>query len=116
MVERDPLTQESPGEPAARDPVGRTSSPEREPNTTTNFSCWLKEGIVMNPFDFVVADHMKNTRTIGVVTEIRAPSDALSHLSNFVSSDFGKPTVDPYVSRLSSMVAEVDVLRNTGYA
>ena len=70
----------------------------------------------MNPFDFVVAAHMKNTRTVGVVTEIRSPSDAMSHLSNFVSSDFGKPEAQPYVSRLSSMVAEVNVLRNSGYS
>ncbi len=72
-------------------PVGKTSSPEREPNTTTTFSAWLQEGVVMNPFDFVVADHIKATKTIGVVTEIRSPSDAASHLSNYVSSDFGKP-------------------------
>src|SRR5881628_328124 len=90
-----------------REPVGRTSSPEREPNTTTTFSCWLQEGIVVNPFDFMIADHIKDTKTIGVVTEIRSPSDAASHLSNYVSSDFGKPEVEPYVTRLSSMVAEV---------
>lgn len=105
------------GKPAIkREPVGRTSSPEREPNTTREFSCWLQEGIVMNPFDFAVADHIKGTQTIGVVTEIRSPSDASSHLSSYVSSDFGKPNVEPYVSRLSSMVAEVNVLRNTGYS
>src|SRR6266568_1538529 len=97
-------------------PVGKTSSPEREPNTTTTFSAWLQEGVVMNPFDFMVAEHIKDTKTIGVVTEIKAPSDAASHLSNYVSSDFGKPEVEPYVSRLSSMVAEVNVLRNTGYS
>ncbi|MEM2129158.1 MAG: ATP-binding protein [Candidatus Bathyarchaeia archaeon] len=96
-------------------PIGKTSSPEREPNSTGKFYCWLKDGVVINPFDFVVADNIKGTRTVGIVTEIESLSDAASHLSNYVSSDFGKPTAEPYVERLSSMVAQVNVLRNTGY-
>jgi DNA helicase HerA-like ATPase len=97
------------------DAIGKTSSPEREPNSTGKFYCWLKDDIVINPFDFVVADHIKGTKTVGIVSEILSLSDAASHLSNYVSSDFGKPLAEPYVERLSSMVAEANVLRNTGY-
>jgi hypothetical protein len=97
------------------DAIGKTSSPEREPNSTGKFFCWLKDGVVINPFDFVVADHIKGTKTVGIVTEIESLSDAASHLSNYVSSDFGKPWAEPYVERLSSMVAEINVLRNSGF-
>jgi hypothetical protein len=95
--------------------IGKTSSPEREPNTTGKFYCWIRDGVVINPFDFVVAEHIRGTKTVGIVSEIQCQSDALSHLSNYVSSDFGKPWAEPYVERLSSIVAEVSVLRNSGY-
>jgi len=96
--------------------IGKTSSPEREPNTTAKFYCWLKEGVVVNPFDFLVAEHIKGTRTIGIVSEITSPSDAQSHLTNYIGSGFGEPAEEQYVDRLTSMIAEVNVLRNTGYA
>jgi DNA helicase HerA-like ATPase len=95
--------------------IGKTSSPERDPNSTGKFYLWLKEDVVINPFDFVVADHIKETKTVGIISEILAMSDAASHLSNYVSSDFGEPSAEPYVERLSSMVAEATVLRNTGF-
>jgi len=95
--------------------IGKTSSPERDPNSTGKFSCWLKEDVVINPFDFIVAEHIKGTKTVGIVSEILSISDAASHLSNYVSSDFGEPSAEPYVERLSSMVAEANVLRNTGF-
>ena len=95
-------------------PIGKSSSPERDPNTTTKFWAWLQEGTIVNPFDFVTADQIHDTKTVGIVSEIVAPSDAPSHLSNYVSSDFGQPEAEPYVDRLSSMVAEITVLRNDG--
>lgn len=97
------------------EPIGKTSSPERTPNSTGTFYCWLKDGVIINPFDFIVSEHIKGTKTIGIVSEILSMSDAASHLSNFVSSDFGEPAAEPYVERLSSMVAEATVLKNTGY-
>jgi len=99
----------------AKEAIGKTSSPERDPNSTTKFYCWIKKGVLMNPFDFLVAEHMKGTRTVGIVTEILSPTDSLSHLSDYVSHDFGQPEAEPYTERLSSMIAEVNVLRNTGY-
>jgi len=99
----------------SRTPIGKTSSPERQPNSTSKFYCWLKEGVVVNPFDFLVVEHIKDTKSIGIVSEMTSPSDALSHLANYVSSGFGEPLEEPYVSRLKSTVAEITVLRNTGY-
>jgi DNA helicase HerA-like ATPase len=99
---------------AASEPIGKTSSPEREPNTTTNFTCWLKDGTVINPFDFVAAEQFNGSKTVGIVNDMQALSDAFSHLSNYVSSNFGEPSAEPYAERLASMVAQVMVLRNSG--
>lgn len=99
--------------PAKQEPIGKTSSPEREPNTTTQFRCWLEDGQKVNPFDFVTAEHMDDTRTIGIVQEMKILTDAESHITSYVSHDFGKPQARPYVERVSSVIAQVSVLRNT---
>lgn len=100
--------------PMKQEPIGKTSSPEREPNTTSQFRCWLEDGKKVNPFDFVTAEHMDNTRTIGIVQEIKNLTDAESHMTNYVSHDFGKPQARPYVERVCSVIAQMSVIRNTG--
>ena len=92
--------------------IGKTSSTGLQPNSTRTFYCWLEENVIVNPFDFLTAEHIQGSRTTGVVSEILAPTDSLSHLSNYVSSEFGDTNSEPYVDRLSTMVAEVNVLRN----
>ena len=94
--------------------IGKTSSPERSPNDTNNFTCWIKDGIVLSPFDFISADHINGSITVGIVQEITALSDAQSHLSNYLSSDFGNPAAEPQADRLASTIAQVAVLKNTG--
>jgi DNA helicase HerA-like ATPase len=100
-------------ETVPRKTIGKTSSPEREPNTTSQFQFWLADVIRLNPFDFVTAEHLDNSQTIGIVQEIKNLTDAESHLTNFVSHDFGKPQAEPYVERVSSTVAQIAVIRNT---
>jgi len=97
-----------------REAIGKTSSPEREPNTTSQFQCWLEDGKKLNPFDFVAAEHLDDTRTIGIVQEMKNLTDAQSHITSYVSHDFGKPQAKPYVERVSSVIVQVSVLRNTG--
>jgi hypothetical protein len=102
-----------PSEPETEELIGKTSSPERDPNKTNRFCFWVKEGIIINPFDFVVTEHLNKTRTIGMVTEMSNLTDSESHLTNFISNELGDPTAEPYVERLKAMVAEVTVFRNT---
>ena len=94
------------------EPIGKTSSPQREPNKTSVFFFWVKNGVRINPFDFVVAEHVDGSRTVGVVDEIFAYTDSDSHLTNYIGSELGEPTAQPYVDRVSTMVARAQVLRN----
>lgn len=95
-------------------PVGKTSATEISPNTVDEFSFWIVPGQIVNPFDFVSVDHVFNTSTIGIVKEMLAITDARSHLSNFVSSDFGKVDIEPNTIRIGTTVARVSVMANTG--
>src|SRR5215470_20409211 len=72
--------------------IGKASATERDPNSSEKFSFWLGPEELVNPFDIVEADQMEGTRTFGLVTNIEQITDAPSHLSNFISSDFGSTT------------------------
>ncbi len=94
------------------DPIGRTSTPERNPNTSGEFAFWLDSSVRLNPFDFVVAEHVDGTRTVGTITELYAHSDSKGYLTDFIGSNLGNPSSVPYVERVKTTVAKAEVLRN----
>jgi hypothetical protein len=96
----------------ARTVIGKASATERDPNSSEGFSFWLGPEEIVNPFDIVEADQMQGTRTFGLVTNIEQVTDAPSHLSNFISSDFGSTETTPQTPRQGANVAEVSVLAN----
>lgn len=96
----------------ARTVIGKASATERDPNSSEEFSFWLGPEEIVNPFDIVEADQMQGTRTFGLVTNIEQITDAPTHLSNFISSDFGSTETTPQTPRQGANVAEVSVLAN----
>lgn len=92
--------------------IGKASATERDPNSSEKFSFWLAAEQVVNPFDIVEAEQMEETRTYGLVTNVKQITDAPSHLSNFISSDFGSTESVPQTPRQGANVAEVNVLAN----
>src|SRR5690348_7269759 len=103
--------QPQPGQPPAK-PIGKASATEREPNSSEKFSFWLGSEDIVNPFDIVEAGQVKGTRTFGLVTNIKQITDAPSHLSNYISNDFGSTDTNPQTPRQGANVAEVNVLAN----
>src|SRR3989338_4976326 len=69
--------------------IGRASATERDPSSSEKFSFWLAPGALVNPFDIMEAGQVQQSRTFGLVTNIKQLTDAPSHLSNFISNDFG---------------------------
>jgi hypothetical protein len=92
--------------------IGKASATEREANSSEKFSFWLAADKIVNPFDIVEAAQMEETRTFGLVTNIRQITDAPSHLSNFISSDFGSTEAITQTPRQGTNVAEISVLAN----
>ncbi len=100
-------------EPAAeRAVIGKASATEREPNSSEKFHFWLSPGQIVNPFDIVEAAQMEGTRTFGLVTNIKQITDSPSHLSNYISSDFGSTEGEAQTPRQGANVAESNVLAN----
>ncbi len=92
--------------------IGKSSATERDPNSSERFSFWLAPGRIVNPFDIVEAAQMENTRTFGLVTNIEQITDAPSHLSNYISSDFGSTATEAQTPRQGANIAEANVLAN----
>jgi len=92
--------------------IGKASATERDPNSSERFSFWLAADKIINPFDIVEADQMEGTRTFGLVTNVEQVTDAPSHLSNFISSDFGSTESTPQTPRQGANIADVNVLAN----
>lgn len=92
--------------------VGKASATERDPNSSEKFSFWMAPDEIVNPFDIVEAEQVVDTRTYGLVTNIKQITDAPSHLSNYISSDFGSTEIVPQTPRQGANVAEVNVLAN----
>ncbi len=92
--------------------IGKASATERDPTSSEEFAFWLAADEIANPFDIVEAKQMAETRTFGLVTNIEHITDAPSHLSNFISSDFGSTEANPQTPRQGANVARVNVLAN----
>lgn len=95
--------------------IGKTSATDREPNTSDKFSFWLAPGIIVNPFDIVEVgqvSHEGESKTYGLVTTLEHKTDALTHLTNFISSNFGELEEEPNTPRQGTTIARVNVLSN----
>ncbi|HJU96286.1 MAG TPA: hypothetical protein VJ643_09695 [Nitrososphaera sp.] len=55
--------------------IGNTLASDRFPNTMDSFWFSINPGIIISPFDFVTVRHIFNTRTIGMVKELKAAED-----------------------------------------
>ncbi len=99
-------------QPGERTPIGRASATDHDPNTSDEFSFWLAPQIIVNPFDIVEAEQYEDSRTYGLVLGLEHRTDAPSHLSNFISNDFGELADEPNTLRQGTTVARAGVLSN----
>jgi len=113
-INMDPFINNGNTNNSRDDVIGKASITKNQPNTDSKFSFWIKDDVIINPFDFVTAEQVRNTKTIGLVETISAITDSESHLTNYVSNDFGKVDVEPNTNRISTNIAECIVMHNTG--
>ncbi|MBP5501979.1 MAG: ATP-binding protein [Bacteroidales bacterium] len=97
--------------------IGKISATEKYPSTTDDFYFWTDKGEILSPFDIIKVKHLPNDETItyGVIEEINHVTDAPSHFTNYISSDFGD-TADNIgnMNRLGMNYVKAKVVHNTG--
>jgi hypothetical protein len=93
--------------------IGKVSATERNPNSCDEFHFWIKDDVLLSPFDIVkVVNKLDNSTTYGVVQDIFHITDSPGHISNYVSSDFGDVEAKPMTIRLALSYARVAVIHN----
>jgi len=93
--------------------IGKISATERNPNSCDEFIFWLKDNVVLSPFDIIkVLNIIDGSTTYGVVQDIFHITDSPGHISNYVSSDFGDVDAKPMTVRLALSYAKVSVIHN----
>ena len=80
--------------------IGRVLATEKCPTTIDKFTFWTKSSLILNPFDVVKIQHVNGSYSYGVIEDIAHITDAVSFLTNFISSDFGDVDVEANTLRV----------------
>lgn len=97
--------------------IGKISATEKCPSTTDDFCFWTDKGEILSPFDIVKVKHLPDDTTItyGVIEEINHVTDAPSHFTSYISSDFGDTNDNiGNMNRLGMNYVKARVVCNTG--
>lgn len=93
--------------------IGRVIATEKVPTTIDDFCFWTNKDLILNPFDVVKVEHIKESSTFAVVEEISHITDSASFLSNFISNDFGDVEAEEATLRIGMNYVKAKVVGNT---
>lgn len=80
--------------------IGKIAATEKNPTTIDEFYFWTSTNLVLNPFDVIKVDHVRGSKTFGVIQEIFHITDSASYLTNYISSDFGNVAAQAPTERI----------------
>lgn len=94
--------------------IGKVSATEKSPSTIDEFYFWTDKKQILSPFDIIKVEHENDSVTYGVIEEINHVTDAPSHFTNYISSDFGdtSPNIGN-MNRLGMNYVKARVICNT---
>lgn len=94
--------------------IGKVSATDHNPSTIDDFYFWTNAGELLSPFDIVQVNHLGDSITYGRIDSISHVTDSSSHLSSYISSDFGSTseTSNGNTDRLSFNYVHVIVIGN----
>lgn len=92
--------------------IGKISATEKSPTTIDDFCFWTDKNTILSPFDVVVVEHINKSITYGVIEEISHITDAPSHLTSYISNDFGDVNHQLNTNRLGMNYVKAKVIGN----
>ncbi|MGE4421666.1 MAG: ATP-binding protein [Pseudodesulfovibrio sp.] len=93
--------------------IGRVTATERNPSTCTSTFFWVRDDVVLRPFDIVKIKHIQDSYSYALIRELSYITDSAGHLANYVSADFGDTNISPLNQRLGTTIAEAEILGNS---
>lgn len=92
--------------------IGKVSATEKCPSTIDEFYFWTDKRQILSPFDVVKVKHEGDSITYGIIEEISHVTDATSHFTSYISSDFG--AVDERIGNMNRLGMNYVKARVTG--
>ncbi|WP_346866830.1 MULTISPECIES: ATP-binding protein [unclassified Clostridium] len=93
--------------------IGKIIATEKFPSTIDDFYFWTKQEMILNPFDVVKVNHIRNSISYGVVEEISHITDTANFLSDYISNDFGDVDSIDNTHRIGMNYVKVKVIGNS---
>jgi hypothetical protein len=93
--------------------IGKIVATEKMPTTVDDFYFWTDKERIIKPFDVVKVEHIRNSKTFGVVEEISHFTDSPSFLAGYISSDFGSVEHRANTERIGMNYVKARVVGNT---
>jgi hypothetical protein len=93
-------------------PIGKVIATESKPTSCSTVRFWVRDDVIIRPFDIVRIPHLGNSRSYAIITDLEYLTDGGGDLSGYVSSDFGDVNSAPQNPRLGTTIAEAEVLHN----
>ena len=94
--------------------IGKISATEKYPSTIDDFFFWTDKKRILSPFDVIKVEHENDSITYGIIEEINHVTDAASHFTSYISSDFGDTSSDiGNMNRLGMNYVKARVVCNT---
>lgn len=94
--------------------IGKVIATEKFPSTIDEFYFWTKQEMILNPFDVVKVNHIRNSISYGVVEEISHITDTANFLADYISNDFGDVDSIENTHRIGMNYVKVKVIGNSG--
>jgi DNA helicase HerA-like ATPase len=94
--------------------IGKVAATSQKVNTSSYFHFWVARGVVsLELGNIVAAVRPDGEVTFGIVTEMEATMDIPHFMTDYISHDFGDPTVEPPVDVPRVIVARADIITST---
>ena len=96
--------------------IGKVSATEKSPSTIDDFYFRTDKKQILSPFAIIKVAHEGNSISYGVIEEINHVTDATSHFTSYISSDFGDTDMGiGNMNRLGMNYVKARVVCNTKY-
>ncbi|WP_446011468.1 ATP-binding protein [Candidatus Electrothrix sp.] len=93
--------------------IGKVTALENRPTTIDEFYFWTPPERILDPFDVVVVEHLKGSKTYGVIEEINHITDTPGYMGAFISNDFGEVDTTAPTRRIGMNYIKASVVKNT---
>ncbi len=94
--------------------IGKVASTEKKPNTSSEFHFWVARNVTSLELGNIVGV-LKNDGeiTFGIVVEMETTMDIPTFLADFISHNFGEPSLEPPVEISNVTVSKAIVISST---